>query len=157
MLGPRACSSGNSIAYLPTMSRITVQSYMSSFPHAVGPEHSMSAAHRLMRRHDIRHLPVLDEGKLVGVVSQRDLYFLESLDDVSPESVNVAEAMHDDAIAVAPTASLAEATKTMIETKAGSLIVMEGEKVTGIFTTIDALRALAELTDLSDEILASGR
>ena len=53
----------------------------------------MAAAHRLMRRHKIRHLPILQEGKLVGVLSQRDLYFLETLKDVNPEEVNVSEAM----------------------------------------------------------------
>jgi acetoin utilization protein AcuB len=136
---------------------MTVADYMSHYPHFVGPEHSMAAAHRLMRRHKIRHLPILQEGKLVGVVSQRDLYFLETLRDVIPEEVKVAEAMRGEVLAVKPTTPVAEVARKMVEERIGSVIVMEDTRVTGIFTTIDALRALMEITEVSDEILASAR
>lgn len=134
---------------------MTVADYMSHYPHFVGPEHSMAAAHRLMRRHDIRHLPILQQGKLVGVVSQRDLYFLETLKDVIPEEVCVSEAMREEVLTVEPTTSVAQVARKMVEAKIGSAIVMEDSRVIGIFTTIDALRALMEITEVSDEILAS--
>lgn len=139
------------------MSSMTVAEYMSPHPHSVGPDHSMAAAHRLMQRHQIRHLPILDEGKLVGMVSQRDLYFLESLPDVLPEQVKVSEAMRDNVMAVAPTTPVSSVAKTMVEGRLGSVIVMDADKVTGIFTTIDALRALMEITEVSDEILSSSK
>jgi len=117
----------------------------------------MAAAQRLMRRHTIRHLPVLNAaGNLLGVVSQRDLYFIESLTDVSPESIPVSEAMQDDVLAVAPHDLLSSVARTMAETRIGCVVVMKDAEVVGIFTTIDALRALTEVTELEDEILASG-
>jgi acetoin utilization protein AcuB len=135
---------------------MTVASYMTPFPHHIGPDHSMAAAQRLMRRHQIRHLPVLDdESKLVGVVSQRDLYFLESLTDVAPESILVSEAMQEEVLSLAPDIPMSSAARTMAEARAGSVVVMKEGKVVGIFTTIDALRALTELTEIGDEILAS--
>jgi acetoin utilization protein AcuB len=139
------------------MTSMTVADYMTHYPHFVGPEHSMAAAHRLMRRHKIRHLPVMKESKLVGLVSQRDLYFLESLKDVIPEVVKVAEAMSEEVLAVEPTTPVAQVARQMIDARIGSVIVMKDNRVTGIFTTIDALRALMELTEVSDEILESSQ
>ncbi|MCP4447435.1 MAG: CBS domain-containing protein [Myxococcales bacterium] len=80
-----------------------------------------------------------------GVVSQRDLYFVESLDDdVDPEEITVDEAMTEDVLAVAPSTLVADVEKEMVEQRAGSAIVIDGGKVVGIFTTMDALRALAD-------------
>ena len=53
-----------------------------------------------MREHGIRHLPVLDGGRLAGVVSERDLLFIDKLVDVDHERVPVSEAMSQDVYAV---------------------------------------------------------
>jgi acetoin utilization protein AcuB len=97
-----------------------------------------------MREHDIRHLPVFDAGRLVGVISERDIILVESLADVNPTEVNVEEAMTTDVYVVEPDTSLLETVGTMIDRKLGSAIVAEGTRVVGVFTTIDALRALVE-------------
>jgi acetoin utilization protein AcuB len=135
---------------------MAISQYMTPSVHAVEPNHSMAAAHRLMRRHQIRHLPIIDEGKLVGVVTQRDLYFIESLGDAPDETIPVSEAMQEDVEVATPASPIAEVAKTMIDKRIGCVVVMEDEKVCGIFTTIDALQALMELTDLSDQILDGG-
>ena len=137
------------------MTCMPVADYMTQYPHFVGPEHSMAAAHRLMRRHKIRHLPIVKDGHLVGVVSQRDLYFLETLKDVNPEEVCVSEAMQKDVLAVKPSTPVAQVARTMVEETIGSVIIMDDNRVTGIFTTIDALRVLMELTEVGEEVLAS--
>jgi acetoin utilization protein AcuB len=85
---------------------------------------------------------VLDGGKIVGVLSQRDLLLIESLPGVNPTDVRVEEAMVEDVFAIAPDTPVGEAIETMIDRKLGSAIVSEGERVLGVFTTIDALRAL---------------
>jgi acetoin utilization protein AcuB len=51
-----------------------VERYMTTSPHTVGQDQKLSQAHKIMRAHEIRHLPVLQGGKLVGVLSDRDLH-----------------------------------------------------------------------------------
>lgn len=52
--------------------------------------------------HQIRHLPVLDGGKLVGIVTQRDLHLVETLKGVDQQTVTVEEAMSQDVYTVEP-------------------------------------------------------
>jgi len=122
-----------------------VSRYMTIAPHAIGPRQPLAAAHRLMRDHRIRHLPVLDGDRLVGIVSQRDLHLLETLPDVDPESILVEEAMTDEVFVVSPEAPLDQVVARMADTKQGSVVVMRSDAVVGIFTTIDALRAFNDV------------
>ncbi len=126
---------------------ITIAERMTRTPQLIGAEQSIAAAHHLMRTNGIRHLPVLHGGKLVGVVSQRDLHFIESLRDVNPEEVSVEEAMTQDVYAVTPRTPLKEIVTEMAERKLGSAVVVEGQKVVGVFTTVDALDTLAGILD----------
>ena len=126
---------------------ITIAERMTRTPQLIGAEQSIASAHHLMRTNGIRHLPVLHGGKLVGVVSQRDLHFIESLRDVNPEEVSVEEAMTQDVYAVTPRTPLKEIVTEMAERKLGSAVVVEGQKVVGVFTTVDALDTLAGILD----------
>ncbi|HEY3497394.1 MAG TPA: CBS domain-containing protein [Polyangiaceae bacterium] len=128
-----------------TQKHPTIADRMTRTPHLVGMEQSMKVAHDLMREHHVRHLPVLHGGKLVGVVSQRDLHLVESLGDVDPERIRVEEAMSQDVYAVPPKTPLKEVVTEMAARKLGSAVVVDGTQVVGIFTTIDALDALAEV------------
>jgi acetoin utilization protein AcuB len=123
----------------------TIQKYMTTCPETIGRDQPMSAAHRLMREHRIRHLPVLEAGRIVGVVSDRDLSFIETLRDVDPRKVTVEEAMSPDPYIVAPESALDDVVSTMAARKFGSAIIAEHGKVVGIFTTVDACTAFAEL------------
>jgi acetoin utilization protein AcuB len=118
---------------------------MTASPHSVGADQTLAVAHEMMRTHRIRHLPVLRAGKLVGLLSQRDLYFVETLREVDPARVRVEEAMATEAYAVTPQAPLARVAEAMAEKKYGCAVVMEEGDVVGIFTAVDALRALAKL------------
>lgn len=122
---------------------LTIRDYMTESPHTIGAEQSLAKAHALMREHNIRHLPVLHGGKLSGMVTVRDLHLVETLKDVEPENVRVEEAMTPQPYVVAPEALLRDVALEMAEKKLGSAIVVEGKKVVGVFTTVDALRALA--------------
>jgi acetoin utilization protein AcuB len=122
-----------------------VREYMTAGAHSIGPQQTLAVAHRLMREHQIRHLPVLDAGKLVGVVSDRDLHLVETLEDVDPDSVPVEDAMTEQPYAVEPDAALETVARTMAEHKYGCAVVVSGGKLLGVFTTTDALRALADL------------
>jgi acetoin utilization protein AcuB len=122
-----------------------VTKYMTAMPHSIGAEQTLATAARKMRELNIRHLPVLHGGKLIGVLSDRELRVIESLQGVEPEAVKVEEAMSPEVHQVAPTAKLDEVVAHMAEHKLGSTLIVDGGKCVGIFTTVDVCRALAEL------------
>ena len=121
----------------------TIRDYMTASPHTVGRDQSLSSASEMMREHACRHLPVLHGGQLVGILSDRDVYLLETLEDVDETKVTVEEAMTQVVYAVPPDASLKAVVEEMASHKYGAAVIMEGKTVVGIFTTIDALRALS--------------
>jgi acetoin utilization protein AcuB len=127
------------------MPRHTIRRYMTVNPHAVSSRHTLAEAHQTMRERGVRHLPVVDDGKLQGVVSQRDLYLLETLRGVDVGRELVEEAMSDEPFVVAPDASLDEVAEAMANSKHGSALVVDGAMLVGIFTSTDALRALVTL------------
>lgn len=128
------------------MNKLTVGAYMTPAPETIGAEQTLARAHAIMRAHDIRHLPVLRGGALVGIVSQRDLHLIETLKGVSPDEVTVDEAMTPDPVTVRASAPLGRVAAEMAKDRHGSVVVVDGEgRITGVFTTTDALGALAKL------------
>ncbi|MDI1479427.1 CBS domain-containing protein [Polyangium sp. y55x31] len=125
----------------------TVSDYMTRSPHSIGFDQTLVQAHKLMREHHIRHLPVLRGGRLVGMLSERDLAFVEALRDVDPQKLRVEEAMTPLPFTVAPDALLAGVSREMAEHRYGAAVVMREGHVIGVFTTTDALRALADALD----------
>ena len=125
------------------VSQRSIGDFMTHAPHSIGADQMLSVAHEMMRKHRIRHLPVLRGGRLVGVLSQRDLYRVETLRDVDPEHVRTEEAMSESVYSVSPKTSLGVVAKEMSERGYGCAVVVERNKLVGIFTTSDALKALA--------------
>lgn len=134
------------------MRRHIVQKYMTPRPQVISSGHTLAQARQIMRQRDIRHLPVVDEGRLVGIVSQRDLYLLETLKGIDPASETVKEAMRQEPFAVSPNAPLDEVARAMAEHRYGSAVVVDRGEVVGLFTTVDALRALARLLGRAEEV-----
>jgi len=128
------------------MARHTIRRFMTVAPVVVAAGASLAEAHRLMRERRIRHLPVIEAGQLVGLVSQRDVYLLETLRGVDPAVARVGEAMAPDPFRVAPDAPLHEVASEMARRRIGSAVVVERGDVVGLFTTVDALEALAALS-----------
>jgi acetoin utilization protein AcuB len=125
--------------------RQLVRTFMTPSPHTVGRQQSLHLARSLMHKHHIRHLPVLDGGKLVGLLSERDLGVVEGLSGADPASITVEEAMTAATYVVAPDAPLETVAAEMAEMKLGSAVVMDAGHVVGVFTSVDALAALAAL------------
>lgn len=123
----------------------TIQKHMTTSPHAIGVDQPLTTAHAMMKKHEIRHLPVLNGGVLVGIITDRDLSLIETLRDVNPETVTVEDAMSTSVYSVKPETGLDEVVNTMAEHKYGCAVVMQNNHVVGIFTTVDACRTLAEL------------
>lgn len=122
-----------------------VERYMTPLPQTIDASAMMQRAHEIMRQHKIRHLPVLESGELVGVVTMRDLHLLESLKDVDPAAVPVSDAMSRKPYTVEPKQSIDKVAAHMAAFKIGSAVVVEEGSVAGIFTTHDALRALVHI------------
>lgn len=125
-----------------------VDKYMTTSPHTIGLDQPLSQAHATMGRHKIRHLPVLDGGKLVGVLTDRDLHLVETLKDVDPEKVSVEDAMSGNVYSVTPHAPLDEVAAEMAEHKYGCAVVIDNNHVVGVLTTVDVARALVEVLRL---------
>ena len=123
----------------------TVNRYMTPNPRTVAPADPMSVAHDLMREYGFRHVPVVQDGKLIGIVSDRDLHLLEALRYESADQVTVAEAMRRAVSTVAPDAPLDEAIERMSRERCDALAVVGKAGVVGIFTATDALWALTDL------------
>src|SRR5947207_973415 len=81
----------------------------------------------------VRHLPVLHGEHLVGLVSERDLFLLDTVRSVDPEKEPVEEAMTEDPFAVAPDANVREVLEEMLAKRYGSAMVVERGRVVGIF------------------------
>jgi acetoin utilization protein AcuB len=127
------------------MPRHEIHRFMTPTPHTISTRQTLAEAHQAMRERGVRHLPVVLDGRVVGVVSQRDLYLLETLRGVDVGRELVEEAMSDEPFVVAPDASLDEVAEAMANSKHGSALVVDGAMLVGIFTSTDALRALVTL------------
>lgn len=127
--------------------KLTIGQVMSPCPVAVNPHHTFAEAHGIMRAHRIRHLPVEEAGRVVGLVSQGDLRLLESLDEFDTRIVEVQEAMTRDPYQVERDAPLSDVVDQMMARRIGSTLVVENGAVVGIFTCIDALAVLRHLLD----------
>jgi acetoin utilization protein AcuB len=124
---------------------LTVRQVMTRAPHTIGKEQTLAHAHEVMRAHALRHLPVLEAGKLVGVLSQRDLYFLETIHDVDTTIDVVADAMAPDVYSVGPEEKLRDVVRQMGTHRYGCAVVVDRAHVIGIFTVTDAVALLAEV------------
>ena len=121
-----------------------IRDWMTASPLTIGRKQTLKQAAEIMHLHEVRHLPVLDGGILVGLLSDRDIKLVQTLPGVDPAVVLVDEAMTIDVYSVAPTVPLTTVAAEMAARRYGSTVVMERERVIGIFTTVDAMRALAQ-------------
>ncbi len=113
----------------------------------------LSTADNVMRLGRIRHMPVLEDGNLVGLVTQRDLFrgaLLKALgygskaEQTMLDTLAVKEVMATDLVTIAPDATLQEAAQIMIERKIGCIPVVENEKLVGILTEGDFVALVAD-------------
>jgi acetoin utilization protein AcuB len=105
---------------------------MTSAPHTIGADAPIEAARRMMAAFGVGHLPVRDEGRLVGVVAEADLRKRAA-------HRPVCEVMDRHPLVVAPFDATAEVESAMLARRSAAAIVVSGERVVGIFTATDAL------------------
>jgi len=122
-----------------------VSRFMSTTPITIDHHATLAVARRLMRAHEIRHLPVVGDGQLVGIVSERDLQLIESAAKLDPDTVRVDRVMTPKPFVVTGDVALDEITEVMAEHKYSSVVVMGRNGVEGIFTAVDACQALTTM------------
>lgn len=121
-----------------------ISEFMTKSPYTAAVDMPLLEAQEILREHDIRHLPVLDGEKLVGMLSDRNLK--EALASPGGEKFLVEDAMMPDVFAVSPDTELSTVVEEMAAEKYGCALIQEKDgKVIGVFTTVDACRLLAEL------------
>jgi acetoin utilization protein AcuB len=123
-----------------------IGSVMITAPISVDVGEPVRVAQDRMIDHEIRHLPVLDGERLVGIVSDRDMSRLESDPawERRAESLLVRDVCTVDFYAVDPDTPLDEVLMEMAQRRIGSVIVARGGQIVGLFTMTDACRCFAE-------------
>jgi len=122
-----------------------ISKYMTTTPVTVPGDTTLAEVADVMRKNSIRHLPVVEEGKLLGVLSDRDVKFAESFSDVDPKRITAQATMTGDPYRVTPETPVDEVAGVMAEQRYGSAMIVQNGHVVGIFTTVDACRCLADL------------
>jgi acetoin utilization protein AcuB len=122
-----------------------ISHHMTLSPRTIQRTASLADAHHMMREHGVRHLPVMEGSALVGVVTQRDLYLLETIAELDLEKIDVGEAMTERPFIVTGDTALDEVLEIMTAKKYGSCIVVGRTGIEGIFTATDACRVLATM------------
>ena len=123
----------------------TIQKYMTTAPHSIGSDQTLITAEKMMTKYGIRHLPVLEGGNLKGIITDRDIKFLKGFESMDPKVVKLSDISINEVFTVEPHSLLDEVCDVMAENKYGSAIVLDNCKLVGIFTWVDALRAMSEL------------
>lgn len=122
-----------------------IREYMSARPVFVAHDVSVLAAHRIMRENGVRHLPVLEDGALVGLITEADVHLVESLRSADPAEETVEATMQPDPLVVAGDEPLDLVVDEMVRGGYHAAVILEGVHVVGVFTHTDALRALVDV------------
>ena len=124
----------------------TVNEIMTPMPHTIGHDIPVAKARAMMSEYKCHHLPVLDGGKLVGVISDRDIKMVEQIP--KGDEVPVEDLMTDEPFVVAPTQTVAQTVQGMLERNINSAIVSAtAESPWGIFTSTNALEYFVKNTN----------
>jgi len=131
-----------------------VGSYMTPDPVTVSPETNFPQAMNLIRKHNVRRLPVVEKDRLVGIVVHADLLSTQpspattlSLYEIYSliETIRVRQIMSFPVITVERDCPLEDAARIMVENTISCLPVMDGDKLVGIITETDVFKALVEV------------
>lgn len=131
---------------------------MTPNPVTVTPTTSIAEAWDLMRELDIRHIPVVQAGVLIGMISDRDLARLDFGRLLSAEGMDalrrdlatpIVRIMRSDVIFVEPETEVGDIIELLVESKVGAVpvIVPETREVVGIVSYIDVLRAVQDVIE----------
>ena len=114
---------------------------MTPLPYTLAPTDSVEQAAVMLREKGVRHLPVVADGTVVGILSERDLFVASRFANTHGMAVEVI--MEADPYVVRRSTPLREVARTMEAKRYGAAIVVEDGRLVGVFTAVDGLRALS--------------
>jgi CBS domain-containing protein len=138
------------------MEKRFVRDWMTPNPITIVPKTALLDAHKLMRDSRIRRLPVVDRGRLVGIVT---LGNVREAEPSRPTTLSIYELnyllskltvdkiMTREPITISPNATVREAAQRMLDHKIGGLPVMDNDRLVGIITESDIFRVLVQELD----------
>lgn len=136
------------------MRRLLVSEWMTPDPITVHPQDTLPHVRTLMEDHQIRRLPVLEDGQLAGIITIGDIREAQPSDVYPLRSyeaeyliglITVDTVMTPNPITVAPDHTIAEAAGKMLAHKIGGLPVLKNGKLVGIITETDFCRLLTQI------------
>lgn len=123
-----------------------IKDVMTPFPHFIEAEASVADARAMMQTHKIRHLPVKGEGRLLGLITDRDIEVAQSvLRDGKSLEVPLVDLCTKDLYVVGLHTPLDEVVTEMNRRKVGFVLVVRDERLAGILTTSDVCRIYGDL------------
>ena len=139
-----------------------VKELMTKAMFTVSPEDSVDKVFILFHFENIRHLPVMEKGKLMGIVSDRDLKKVlgsrtkisvgETGTTVTLSARKVKNIMRRGVLTIGPEQRAADAAAIMAKRKIGALPVVKKDKLVGILTATDILKAFVKLQNEIDKV-----
>ena len=123
-----------------------ISELMTPLPITLSPDTSIQEAKRVMYQHSIRHLPVTEGKRLVGILTDRDLKLAHAVmkkDEI--ESASVADLCITEVYSCAPETPAQEVLDHMVKHHIGSAIIEGPDGLAGVFTLSDACRALSSM------------
>ena len=129
---------------------LTVDEFTTPCPKVVKPDTELNELERLMQEENFRHIPVQENDKLVGIISERDVFSSYRADN---NTLLAKDIMQKDPYLVDSSTKLSEVAFDMSKNKYGSALVKNSDGELGIFTSTDALNALVEV--LRGDVLTS--
>ena len=133
----------NSIDIREKLQNLKVEEFTTPCLTSVPPETSLTELERLMKEENIRHIPVKEKKKVLGIISERDVYFSYRLGD--SEKITAQDIMQKNPYQVDSLTKISEVALHMSKNKFGSALVIGPDGELGIFTSTDALNALIEV------------
>lgn len=139
-----------------SLAALTARHLMTAHPVTVSPDETIQVALERFTESNIRHLPVIEDGKIIGILSDRDVTgataaslpeLLEDPDRARRQLLTSVRSVYSsDIISVTPEASLEDILSVILEEKVGAVPVVEERdaKLVGIVSYVDILKALQE-------------
>lgn len=131
-----------------TLPQMTIKDVMQPAPHSIAAHETLATAQEKLRQFGFRHLPVQEGGSLLGVITDRDIAKILSTTDRTAQDILIRDCHTEDPYVVEPDVKLGDVARRMAEERLGCALVVQNQKLIGIFTTVDACARLAMVLEM---------